>query len=151
MQNLSKAMLAGFVATLVLSALMVMKSMMGVMPELDIAAMISTMMGVPGMPMVGWGVHFMIGTILYGVAIAVLDPRLPGDSRIGHGVAIGALGWLAMMIMLMPLAGVGMFGMSLGMMAPVMTLVLHLIFGAVLGWVYGRSIQITQSTSRAQA
>jgi len=24
-------------------------------------------------------------------------------------------------------------------MAPMMTLVLHLIFGAVLGWVYGRS------------
>jgi hypothetical protein len=28
--------------------------------------------------------------------------------------------------------------MKLGMMAPVMTLVMHLVWGAVLGYVYGR-------------
>jgi len=31
--------------------------------------------------------------------------------------------------------------MKMGMMAPVMTLVLHIIFGAVLGLVYGRGQQ----------
>lgn len=36
----------------------------------------------------------------------------------------------------MPMAGAGIFGLNLGMMAPVMTLVLHLIYGAVLGAVY---------------
>ncbi|CAB3803547.1 hypothetical protein LMG28614_05846 [Paraburkholderia ultramafica] len=42
-----------------------------------------------------------------------------------------------MMIIMMPMAGAGLFGMALGMPAPVMTLVLHLVFGAVLGLVYG--------------
>ena len=43
-----------------------------------------------------------------------------------------------MMVVLMPMAGKGFFGLGIGWMAPVMTLMLHLIFGAVLGWVYGR-------------
>lgn len=42
------------------------------------------------------------------------------------------------MLMVMPMAGVGMFGMNIGPMAPMMTLVRHLIFGAVLGWTYGK-------------
>lgn len=33
--------------------------------------------------------------------------------------------------------GVGFFGTSLGMMAPVMTLILHVIYGVVLGGMYG--------------
>lgn len=151
MQHVSKGILAGFVATLVLSALMFVKSMMGVMPELDIAKMISGMMGMPNTPLIGWAVHFMIGTILYGIAIAILDTSLPGASHVSHGVIIGAIGWLVMMVMLMPMAGDGLFGIKLGIMAPVMTLVLHLIFGAVLGWVYGRSIQVPNTTSRAHA
>jgi hypothetical protein len=44
--------------------------------------------------------------------------------------------WLGMMIIVMPMAGAGLFGMNLGIMAPVMTLVLHVVFGAVLGAVY---------------
>jgi len=35
------------------------------------------------------------------------------------------------------MAGAGMFGLGLGMMAPVATLVLHLVFGQLLGRVYG--------------
>jgi len=115
--------------------------MMGVMPELDLPAMISGMMGVPNTPIVGWAVHFAIGTVLYGGAMAVLDKHIPGDRRIGHGLILAALGWVAMMTTLMPMAGAGLFGMKLGIMAPIMTLVFHLIFGAVLGWVYGRTIQ----------
>ena len=45
-----------------------------------------------------------------------------------------------MMVVLMPMVGAGLFGMNMGIMASVMTLVLHLIFGAVLGWVYGRTV-----------
>jgi hypothetical protein len=52
----------------------------------------------------------------------------------------------------MPMAGAGLFGMNMGVMAPMMTLVLHLIFGAVLGWVYGRSaVSPDESGSRARA
>ena len=45
----------------------------------------------------------------------------------------------------MSMAGAGMFGMGLGMMAPVMKLVLHLIFSAVLGYRYARLIKAAAS------
>lgn len=129
--------MAGAAATAVLSALMVMKSMMGVMPKLDLPSMIAGMMGAPDMPALGGVVHVMIGVVLYGLAIALLDSRLPGRGHAKHGVLIGLGGWVVMMVALMPMAGAGFFGMALGVMAPMMTLVLHAIFGAILGWTYG--------------
>ncbi len=36
-------------------------------------------------------------------------------------------------------AGAGFFGMKMGIMAPMMTLVLHIIFGAVMGLVCGKN------------
>ena len=152
MRDISKGMLAGIVATIVLSLLMVLKAMMGLMPQLDLPRMLAGMMGSPDMPSIGWIAHFAIGIVVYGVAIAVLDSKLPGTSRVGHGVMLGVIGWLIMMVALMPMAGAGLFGMNMGVMAPMMTLVLHLIFGAVLGWVYGRSgASRDVSISRARA
>lgn len=152
MKNIPKGLLAGLVATIVLSLLMVLKATMGLLPQLDIPTMLAGMMGSPQIPIVGWIAHFVIGTLLYGVAISALDSKLPGTSRIGHGVMLGVLGWLIMMVVLMPMVGAGLFGMGMGVMAPVMTLVLHLIFGAVLGWVYDRTAASQDlSISRARA
>jgi len=152
MTDIPKGMLAGLVATIVLSVLMVLKAMMGLMPQLDLPKMIAGMMGSPDMPLIGWIVHLAIGIVVYGVAIAVLDSKLPGTSHVGHGIMLGVIGWLIMMVVLMPMAGAGLFGMNMGVMAPMMTLVLHLIFGAVLGWVYGRSAAPRDvSISRARA
>ncbi len=57
-----------------------------------------------------------------------------------RGIAIGVVGSLIMMVMLMPMVGAGLFGLHRDGMAPAMTPILHLILGAVLGSVYGRSI-----------
>ncbi len=146
MTHIGKGLLAGLAATVVLSALMVMKQMMGVMPALDIAKMLAGMMGSPDTPMLGWAIHFLIGVVGYGIAIALLGNRL-GSSPTVSGIIIGVLGWLMMMLVLMPMAGAGLFAMSMGAMAPVMTLVLHLVFGAVLGWTFGRLV----SGARASA
>ncbi|MDP3959482.1 MAG: hypothetical protein Q8Q26_05330 [Pseudorhodobacter sp.] len=134
MQNISVGLLAGFVATVVLSAMMIAKGMMGVMPELDVIAMLSMMMGAPAA--VGWLAHFMIGTIAWGGGFAVLYALIPGGTALLKGIVFGVAAWLGMMIMVMPMAGAGLFGMTMGLMAPMMTLVLHVIFGAVLGVVY---------------
>lgn len=132
-----KGLLAGLVATVVLSSLMLMKAAMGLMPQLDLPGMLAKMAGSPGSPIVGWIVHFFIGVVLYGLVIAHLGKHLPRGWTI-RGVLIAIAGWLFMMIVLMPMAGAGMFAMDMGIMALVMTLVLHLIFGAVLGFTYGR-------------
>lgn len=135
-KNWLKGMIAGFVATVVLSALMLMKAQMGLMPELNVIKMISDMFGA-STPAVGWVMHFMIGTVLWGTLFAWLDPNLPGGSHWLKGICFGGGAWLLMMIVMMPMAGAGFFGMKLGMMAPVMTLVLHVTYGVVLGGVYG--------------
>lgn len=137
MTDIKGGLLAGFIATIVLSVLMIAKTMMGVMPELDVISMLSAMMGAPSA--MGWIGHFIIGTIAWGGGFALLYGVLPGGSAVSKGIVFGIIAWLGMMIVVMPMAGAGLFGMTFGMMAPVMTLVLHVIFGAVLGAVYARA------------
>lgn len=131
-----KGMAAGFVATVVLSALMIMKSMMGLIPELNLIRMLSEMMGANS-PAAGWIAHLVIGTVLWGGLFAWLDPSLPGGSHWLKGVVFGIGAWLLLLILVMPMAGAGLFGMNIGIMAPIMTLIPHMIFGAVLGGIYG--------------
>ena len=47
---------------------MIGKSMMGIMPELDVIAMLSGMMGAP--LAAGWIAHFVIGTVVWGAGFA---------------------------------------------------------------------------------
>ena len=144
MVNVGKGMIAGFAATVVLSALMLLKSAMGLMPELNIARMLGDMMGAG--PSAGWVAHFMIGTVLWGILFALLDPYLPGPHWV-KGIVFAAGAWILMMVLAMPMAGAGLFGMKLGIMAPIMTAVLHAIFGAVLGGVYGALIKGDATTT----
>ena len=134
MQNISTGLLAGLVATVVLSAMMVVQGMMGVMPGLNDAAMIGAIIG--SSVAVGWIIHFMIHTIAGGGGFAVLYDVIPGSSAPVKGIVYGIAAWLFLMFAIMPMAGVGLFGLDLGMMAPVTVLVLHIIFGAILGFVY---------------
>ena len=77
---------AGFIATVVLSILMLIKSMMGVLPALDLIAMLSGMgnrwMHLPDTPMVGWIIHFMIGTLLWGIVFALVHCHADGRRRL---------------------------------------------------------------------
>ncbi len=103
--NWIKGMAAGFVATVVLSAMMAMKATMGVMPELNPIKMIADMLGAP--TAIGWAMHFMIGTVLWGSLFAWLNPGLPGESHWLKGIVFAIGAWLIIMIAMMPMAGVG--------------------------------------------
>jgi len=130
----------------VLSAVMLMKQAMGIMPELNPIAMISQMIGTQQQAL-GWVVHFLIGAALWGVAFVWLNPVLPGPHWF-RGALFGTGAWVIMMIVVMPITGAGLFGMKLGVMAPVATLAMHWIYGVVLGGVYG-AMSGAGSTSNA--
>ncbi len=134
--DILRGLIAGFIGTVVLSLLMIMKAKMGFMPELDVIAMLASKMG--GSAVMGWLAHFMIGTVGYGLAFSLINPLLPSNSFVVKGIILGVIGWLAMMLVVMTMMGAGVFAMNMGMMAAVMTLILHIIFGAVLGFVYSR-------------
>lgn len=140
--NVGKGIVAGFIATVVLSVLMIMKAKMGVMPDMNAIKMLAGMahqfMGTPLTPVVGWLLHFAIGSIAWGILFALLIKKIPGKSPIVKGIVFGTAAWLLMMVMVMPMAGAGLFGLHMGMGAPVATLILHWIFGAMLGTVYSK-------------
>ena len=136
MNNVSKGIVAGFAATAVLSMIMVAKGMMGLMPELNVIAMLGSMMNTT--PIIGWVIHFMIGMIAWGVGFAIFLNVLPGNSHLSKGISFGVAAWILMMVMIMPMAGAGLFGLNMGMMAPAMTLMLHVIYGAILGLVFDK-------------
>jgi len=135
--NIKAGLISGLVATIALSIIMLVKTKMGVMPELNAIKMLAGMMG--SSLIMGWIAHFMIGTFVWGILFAMLVNKLPGGVIISAILfSIGA--WLMMMVGPMPMAGAGLFGMNLGMMAPVATLMLHIIWGVVLGLVYKRMV-----------
>lgn len=134
-----RSVIAGFVATIALSVLMVAKAALGMLPGLDVIHMLGNMahnmIGVGG-PAVGWLMHFLIGSVLWGLLFAALIGVLPGQSVIRKALVFATGAWLLMMLIPMPMAGAGLFGLNLGPMAPVMTLILHLFWGTVLGVVF---------------
>jgi hypothetical protein len=135
LSSIGRGVTAGLAATIVLSAIMLLKQAMGFMPELDPIAMITSMMG-GGSLAIGWIGHFAIGAMLWGTGFAVVSPYLPGPQAL-RGVLFASAAWLMMMIVVMPMAEAGMFGLRLGMGVPVATLMPHVVFGMVLGAVYG--------------
>ncbi len=133
--NIKAGLISGFIATLVLSAIMVLKAKMGLMPDLNAIKMLAGMMHAP--LAMGWAAHFMIGVVVWGILFSILVDKLPGGTLMSAIVfSIGA--WFAMMIGPMPMAGAGLFGLHIGIMAPIATLILHLIWGTVLGLSYKR-------------
>lgn len=132
--TLKNGFVAGFAGSAVLAVVFVMKSAMGIMPQMDIIMMLSAMMGMGAV--MGWIAHFAIGTLAWGGLFALANAQIPGGSQIGKGIVLGLAAWGVMMVMVMPMAGGGMFGLRFGMMGAAMPLILHIIFGAVLGYVY---------------
>jgi len=137
-----KGIAAGFIATIILTIFMMIKKTMGVMPELDPVHMLATMaaqkLGIEENPVIGWVMHFVIGSVAWGSAIAIFNDKLPTDSQITKGIIVGIGAWFLVMIGPMPMSGSGLFGLGIGPMAPVATLILHINFGIASGVSYAK-------------
>lgn len=137
---LVKGIAAGFAATAVLTVLMIVKAAMGVMPAFNAIRDLTQILGgfgLPASPAMGWIAHVLLGSVVWGGLYAVLHDKLPGSGALS-GIVFGLLAWLGMMLVFMPMAGHGLFALGIGPMATMATLVLHVIYGAVLGVVYDR-------------
>ena len=135
MSNALRGMIAGFVATLVLGALLLLKSSFGVWPELNI---IRLLMGLGSITApAAWMDHFIVGTVVWGLLFSLFDAVGARSAHWLRGIVFGMFAWLMMMVLFMPAAGAGLFGNKIGIVAPAVMLVMHLIYGAVLGAVYG--------------
>ena len=131
---------AGFVATIYLSLFMIAKARVGLTPALDplrdIAALADKFASVKLSSRACWIGHFIMGSLVWGVAYAVFQPVLPGGEPWVKGLVFGALAWLVSMALFMPMAEEGFFGKKIGVPGVVVSLLLHLVFGFVVGNVY---------------
>jgi hypothetical protein len=128
---------AGLAATIVLSLVIILKQALGVLPQLSTISVLAQMLGFQSLA-VGWIVHFFVGVLLWGPLYAWIDPK----SSFPHwfnGIMFATGVWLGLMLIIMPALGAGLFGLQLGLVTPTATLVLHWIYGTVLGGVFGSS------------
>jgi hypothetical protein len=135
MSNSMKGMIAGLVATLVLSGLLLLKSTMELVPELNIIRLLVNLGSISVVQ--AWMDHFIVGVVVWGLLFGAYDTLASRPAHWLKGIIFGVFTWLVMMVAFMPLAKVGFFGSKIGPMAVGVTLVYHLVYGAVLGTTYG--------------
>jgi len=132
----------GLVATLAMSALMILGVVTGLspMPSPIPEAIVSKgleLFGV-GLPrplimLLAVGAHLSYG----GVAGAILA-ALTRPVTLWKGLGWGVLLWLIMEVVVLPLLGWGFFGFGITPQIAVATLILHLVYGGTLGLLMDR-------------
>ena len=135
MSDALKGVIAGSVATLVLSGLMILNSTIGLMPQIDIVRLLTTLGTLTTAS--AWMDHFIVGVVVWGLLFAAIDATTTRPALWMKGMIFGVFAWLMMMVTFMPLAGAGFFGAKIGITAVVGLLFLHLVYGIVLGLTYG--------------
>ena len=131
--NIARAVLAGMAGTAVMTAVgLWMAPMMGI-PAMNPAQMLAGAMG--GMIVLGWMAHFMIGITL-AAGYATLGSRLPGPGVV-RGALFAIAPFLMAQIAVMPMMGMPVFSGSMTMAMGI--LIGHLVYGAVVGGIYGEA------------
>ena len=135
MSNSMKGMVAGLVATLVLSGLLLLKGTMNLVPELSIISLLMSLGSITAVQ--AWMDHFIVGVVAWGLAFGAYDSLASRPAHWLKGIIFGVFAWVMMMVLFMPLAKAGVFGWKIGPVAAAVTLIYHLVYGAVLGTTYG--------------
>lgn len=141
----------GVVATLAMSILMVtglitgLAPMPGPIPE----ALVSLVIG--GAPKPVRMVVAITAHLLYGGIFGALLAETVRPISIWKGLGFGALLWVVMGIVFLPLVGWGFFGTAITPKIAVATLVLHLIYGGTLGWALVSKSDVPQESTSSVA
>jgi len=150
-----RAIVAGFIATLIMTAVIYLAPVMG-LPKLDIAGMLgsgmSGIMPAPGSAVwwTGMIIHFMLGSVVFALIYAYwLYPVLPNGNWL-RGAIWGTILWFLMQAIVMPMMGSGIFSGNepdQGMIG-LATLIVHWIYGVILGTIAG--VQATREPFHRQ-
>jgi hypothetical protein len=122
---------AGFIATLMLSALH------------EPVLVVTEAVGVHA-PVAGWLMHFFVGTLLWGGAFGFLHDFLPGPSWV-RGAIFAAGAAVLVLFVFAPLTGAGMLCLKLGYAAPAIVALFHLAYGGILGGIYGKMVDTDEA------
>jgi hypothetical protein len=129
--RIGNGVVAGFIATLALSVLHE--------PVMIVAEAVGA-----DAPFTGWLFHFFVGTLLWGGAFGFVHDYLFGPSWL-RGVVLASAAALIVMFGIAPLTGSGFLCLKLGLFAPVVVVLFHLAYGAILGGIYGKLIDTDEA------
>jgi hypothetical protein len=147
--NLKRAAVAGLVGTAAMTGLMLLAPLAG-LPRLAIGQLLSTLLAVsvaflPIGPATGWLLHGLFGILLAIIYAAAFAGRLPGPP-LARGALYGVLVFVLAELTFMPLVGAGVFSrgdvpMILG------SLLGHLVYGGLVGFIYGEPASVPPSVA----
>jgi len=138
--NTTKVITAGIAATAVMSIVAVMVAPMMGMPKMDFGTMLGTNNPMMAMPyMAGWIIHFVVGIVLTVIYASIFINKLSGSYAV-RGIIFAMIPFVIAQSMMMPMMGNGFWSSAseVQMMAIMGSLIGHIVFGAVLGTVYGK-------------
>lgn len=135
--NLTRVVAAGAIATATMTTLLLIEPAVG-LPEIAIGQLLSSSLSLPTArlsvgPAGGWLIHFLVGIGWAIVYSGVVGPRLRGSPLL-RGLTFGILVFVVGQALFLPLVGAGFFSRG----NPAMltgSLLGHLVFGGVLGWI----------------
>jgi hypothetical protein len=128
-----RSILGGFVGTLAITMMMYFVAPMMLGHPMDIAQMLGSMLGDNWWA--GMVMHFINGTVIFPLIYAfLLYGLLPGGPAV-KGITWGVALWLLAQVVVMPMMGAGFFSSSA--MAAMGSLLGHIAYGWLLGWIAG--------------
>ncbi len=139
-----RAVLAGVGGTIAMTAFGEWVPPMVGLPPMNPATMLAGAMG--GSLALGWLGHFAIGIVL-ALIFAAVAFSIPG-SPVVAGALYGVAPWLLAQIAVLPMMGMPLFSGSAAMAGG--SLLGHLVYGGVVGMIYGRAI-VEQTPAAAAA
>lgn len=148
-----RAIAAGAIGTAVMTALLLVEPSIG-LPQIAVGELLSTAMSVGVAHLSvgaagGWLLHLVVGVVLALVYAKFFAARLRG-SQAARGALFGAGVFVIAQLFFMPFVGAGIFsGGDLQLLAG--SLIGHLVYGVVVGWIYGLESQGAPGALRANA
>ena len=140
-----RAVTAGVIATGTMTALLLVEPSIG-LPQIAVGQLLSTAMSVGVAHLSvgaagGWLLHLVMGVVLALIYASVFHARLPGRPA-ARGALFGSMVFVVAQLFFMPLVGAGVFSRGDGQLLAG-SLLGHLVYGAVLGWIYGLPARVT--------
>lgn len=136
--NMMAGLNAGFIASAISLLFLALTTWMALVPEFNYVLIQGSIFGFTKTIFSGWIIYFLIGAIFWGSLYAGLDPYLLSTNPVTKGIIFGLIVWLIVMIVLMPIAGAGMFLEHYGFLAAIVILLSDLVFGVSISYFYGK-------------
>jgi uncharacterized membrane protein YagU involved in acid resistance len=137
--NAKRAVAAGVIATAVMTSLLLVEPSIG-LPRIAIGVILSSVMSAVSSHAAigafwGWVLDVLLGIVFALVYAGYLVKRLPGGAFV-RGLLFGCMVFVLAQLVFAPMTGTGVFSNGdLELLAG--GLLGHLVFGGVLGYVYG--------------